>query len=72
MILNLKLTTTSTLPGIIRLMTGGIFVMTGLMKLLLTSYSSAWSMQLMEAKIPYYTFTFRLCLHWKSYWAVFY
>lgn len=38
--------------GVIRIMLGIIFIMTGLMKLLLAEYGAAWDIQLIEANIP--------------------
>lgn len=46
------------LIGFIRIMLGIIFMMTGFMKLFLTDYGSAWAIQLVEAKIPLYNFTY--------------
>lgn len=53
-----KQTSTHKLVGIIRIMLGVIFMMTGLMKLTLPDYGEAWSIQLIEAKIPLYYFTY--------------
>ena len=44
--------------GIMRIMLGVLFLMTGLMKLTLTEFSSAWSIQLSEADIPFFAFNF--------------
>lgn len=44
--------------GSIRIMLGLIFIMTGLMKLLLSDYGNAWAIQLTEAKIPFFEFTY--------------
>lgn len=49
---------TSKLIGIIRIILGVIFMMTGLMKLIMPDYGEAWSIQLIEAKIPFYDFTY--------------
>lgn len=49
-------TTPNNLLGIVRIMLGLIFIMTGTMKLTLDEYSSAWSIQLIEAQIPLYEF----------------
>ena len=39
-------------------MLGIIFIMTGTMKLTLADFSEAWSIQLLEAEIPFYTLNF--------------
>ncbi len=39
--------------GVIRIMLGLIFIMTGVMKLLLPDYGTAWQIQLVEANIPF-------------------
>lgn len=39
--------------GGIRIMLGIIFIMTGTMKLFLADFGDAWSIQLVEAGIPY-------------------
>ena len=44
--------------GIIRIMLGLIFIMTGVMKLTMPDYGEAWSIQLIEAKIPLYAFNY--------------
>jgi uncharacterized membrane protein YphA (DoxX/SURF4 family) len=44
--------------GIIRIMLGIIFIMTGVMKLTMAEYGAAWSIQLIEAEIPLYTFNY--------------
>lgn len=44
--------------GIIRIMLGIIFLMTGVMKLTMPEYGEAWSIQLIEAKIPLYAFNY--------------
>jgi len=46
------------LTGSIRIMLGIIFIMTGTMKLFLADYGAAWSIQLIEAEIPLYTFNY--------------
>jgi uncharacterized membrane protein YphA (DoxX/SURF4 family) len=53
-----KQTSANKLVGIIRIMLGIIFMMTGLMKLFLPDYGEAWSIQLVEAQIPFYSFTY--------------
>lgn len=44
--------------GINRIMLGVIFSMTGIMKIAFEQYGAAWSVQLLEAEIPLYTFTY--------------
>ena len=44
--------------GIIRILLGFIFLMTGIMKLTMAEYGEAWSIQLTEANIPFYTFNY--------------
>jgi uncharacterized membrane protein YphA (DoxX/SURF4 family) len=39
-------------------MLGVIFIMTGTMKLTLVDFGAAWSIQLIEAEIPFYTFNY--------------
>ncbi len=46
--------------GIIRTMLGIIFLMTGIMKLTFAEFGSAWSIQLIEAEIPFYTINYWL------------
>ncbi|PKP28461.1 MAG: hypothetical protein CVU01_04135 [Bacteroidetes bacterium HGW-Bacteroidetes-18] len=53
-----KQTSANKLVGGVRIMLGIIFMMTGLMKLTLPDYGEAWSIQLVEAQIPFYTFTY--------------
>ena len=55
---NLRQTSPNKLVGIIRIMLGIIFIMTGTMKLFLADYGAAWSIQLIEAEIPLYTFNY--------------
>ncbi len=55
---NLRQTFPNKFVGITRIMLGIIFLMTGLMKLTLADYGAAWSIQLIEAKIPLYTFNY--------------
>jgi len=65
---DLRNTTPNKLVGIIRIMMGIIFVMTGTMKLALADFGEAWSIQLIEAEIPFYTLNywfvpfFEICL----------
>lgn len=54
----LRQTSPNKLIGAIRLMLGIIFIMTGTMKLTLADFSEAWSIQLLEAEIPFYTLNF--------------
>ena len=54
----LRQTSPNKLIGAIRLMLGIIFIMTGTMKLTLADFSEAWSIQLLEAEIPFYTFNY--------------
>lgn len=51
-------TTRNKFVGIIRIMLGIIFIMTGVMKLTMAEYGAAWSIQLIEAEIPFYTFNY--------------
>ena len=46
--------------GIIRTMLGIIFLMTGIMKLTFAEFGSAWSIQLIEAEIPFYAINYWL------------
>lgn len=55
---NLRQTFPNKLIGIIRIMLGIIFIMTGVMKLTMADYGAAWSIQLIEAEIPFYTFIY--------------
>jgi len=54
----LRQTSQSNWLGIIRIMLGIIFLMTGTMKLTLPEFGSAWSIQLIEAEIPFYELNF--------------
>ena len=58
---NLRQTFPNKLAGALRIMLGIIFVMTGTMKLTLADFGAAWSIQLIEAEIPFYTL---------NYWSV--
>jgi len=58
---NLRQTEPDKLVGILRIMLGVIFLMTGTMKLTLAEFGAAWSLQLTEAEIPFYTL---------NYWSV--
>lgn len=42
----------------IRILLGIIFIMTGLMKIFLPKYSAAWTIQIVEAHIPFHSFTY--------------
>lgn len=55
---NLQQTSPNKFVGILRILLGIIFVMTGLMKLFMADYGEAWSIQLTEAEIPLYTFNY--------------
>ncbi|TDI70117.1 MAG: DoxX family protein [Bacteroidetes bacterium] len=55
---NLQQTSPNKFVGILRILLGIIFVMTGLMKLFMADYAEAWSIQLTEAEIPLYTFNY--------------
>ena len=46
--------------GTIRTMLGIIFLMTGIMKLTFAEFGSAWSVQLIEAEIPFYEINYWL------------
>ncbi len=55
---NLRQTFPNVFIGIIRVMLGIIFIMTGTMKLTLSDFGAAWSIQLIEAEIPFYTLNY--------------
>ena len=55
---NLRQTSPNKFIGAIRIMLGIIFVMTGVMKLTMADYGTAWSIQLIEAEIPFYDFNY--------------
>ena len=55
---NLRSTSSENYVSYIRIMLGGIFLMTGIMKLTMPEYGEAWSIQLIEAEIPFYTFNY--------------
>lgn len=55
---NLRQTFPYKFVGGVRIMLGIIFIMTGLMKLFMADYGEAWSIQLLEAGIPLYTFNY--------------
>ncbi|MCQ3976531.1 MAG: hypothetical protein DPW09_24125 [Anaerolineae bacterium] len=52
----IRSTTDDRILGILRLLLGGLFVMTGLMKLFVPVLGEAFSGQLLTANIPFYTF----------------
>jgi uncharacterized membrane protein YphA (DoxX/SURF4 family) len=56
-ILTIQKTKFDRLGGVIRILLGVLFVMTGLMKLLVPMLAEAWSGQLLEAGLPFYTLT---------------
>ena len=45
------------LTGVVRLILGVLFVMTGAMKLIVPMLADAWSVQLLAANLPFYTLT---------------
>ncbi len=49
-------TNDSKILGVVRLLLGGLFVMTGLMKLFIPMLGAAFSVQLLVARIPFYSF----------------
>lgn len=55
---NLRQTIPNNFIGILRIMLGIIFIMTGIMKLTLADFGAAWSVQLIEAEIPFYSFNY--------------
>ena len=55
---NIRYTNSNRSLGRIRIMLGIIFLMTGTMKLALSEFGSAWSIQLTEAGIPLYEFNY--------------
>ena len=55
-------TTSNKFIGAVRIMSGIMFIVPGMMKLLLPVYGEAWSIQLVEADIPLYTFTYNVIL----------
>ena len=54
----IKQTSPNKWVGTIRTMLGIIFLMTGIMKLSFAEFGSAWSIQLIEADIPFYAINF--------------
>ena len=55
---NLRRTKPNKWVSIVRIILGIIFLMTGTMKLTLADYGAAWSIQLLEAEIPFYTLNY--------------
>jgi len=56
--MNNRKTSPNKFVGILRILLGVLFIMTGLMKLFMAEYGEAWSIQLIEAEIPLYTFNY--------------
>lgn len=54
----IRKTSNNKLIGLVRILLGIIFFMTGFMKLFLIDYRNAWSIQIVEARIPLYSFTY--------------
>jgi putative oxidoreductase len=55
---NLRQAFPNKIVGTLRILLGVLFIMTGLMKLFMAEYGEAWSIQLIEAEIPLYTFNY--------------
>ena len=55
--------------GTIRIMLGVIFLMTGTMKLTLPEFGAAWSIQLIEAEIPFYELNFWVVPFFEIIWG---
>ena len=55
---DIRKTTPDKMISIVRLMLGIVFIMTGIMKLTLADYSTAWAIQLTEANIPFFKFNY--------------
>jgi len=55
---NIRSTTPNKFVGIVRILLGIMFLMTGIMKLTMPEYGEAWSIQLIEANIPMYAFNY--------------
>ena len=53
----LRSTRPDKLAGVLRIVLGMLFVMTGVMKLLVPMLADAWSAQLLAANLPFYTLT---------------
>lgn len=56
--INIRNTTSNKAIGFMRLFMGIIFIMTGTMKLTMEEFGKAWSIQLLEASIPFYAFNY--------------
>lgn len=54
----LQTTERNKLTGAIRIMLAILFLMTGIMKLTMAKYGHAWSVQLIEARFPFYEFIY--------------
>jgi len=57
-VIDLRKTSDSKFPGVIRIILGMIFFMTGVMKLFIPMFTEAWMGQLVHAGIPFITFNF--------------
>jgi uncharacterized membrane protein YphA (DoxX/SURF4 family) len=53
----LRTTTDNNLAGVVRILLGLLFLMTGVMKLAVPMLADAWSGQLIAAELPFYTLT---------------
>jgi uncharacterized membrane protein YphA (DoxX/SURF4 family) len=53
----LRTTTDNKLAGVVRILLGLLFLMTGVMKLAVPMLADAWSGQLIAAELPFYTLT---------------
>jgi len=56
----IRRTTNDKVLGVFRILLGGLFVMTGLMKLFVPMLGEAWSGQLIAANIPFYAINVRV------------
>ena len=56
--IDLRKTSDSKFPGVIRIILGMIFFMTGVMKLFIPMFTEAWMGQLVHAGIPFIAFNF--------------
>ncbi len=56
----IRRTSNSKVLGTLRILLGGLFVMTGLLKLFVPLLGEAWSGQLIAANIPFYAFNVRV------------
>jgi putative oxidoreductase len=56
--IDLRKTSDSKFPGVIRIILGMIFFMTGVMKLFIPMFTEAWLGQLIHAGIPFIAFNF--------------